>query len=65
MANQFLIDIHEYISQRMDEERRRLDTALAAGDDERTALLKGRLDQWIDIRIFLSDNFDLLTMKYY
>jgi hypothetical protein len=65
MTNQFLVGIHDFISGRMDEERRSLAAAQAAGDARRTALLKGKLDQWIEIRIFLSNHFDLLTMKYY
>ena len=65
MANQFLVEIHEFIGHRMVEDRRRLAAAQAAGDAARIALLQGRLDQWREIRIFLSNHFDLLTMKYY
>ncbi|MBI5551916.1 MAG: hypothetical protein HY911_10440 [Desulfobacterales bacterium] len=65
MANQYLIEIHAYISQRIDEDRRLMAAALVSGDSGRTALLKGKLDQWIEIRTFLSSYVDLLTMKYY
>ncbi|RJQ84140.1 MAG: hypothetical protein C4519_05470 [Desulfobacteraceae bacterium] len=65
MANQFLVEIHDYISRRIDEDRCLLAAAQAAGHDGRITHLTGRLDQWGEIRTFLSSHFDLVTVKYY
>jgi hypothetical protein len=65
MANQFLVEIHDYISRQSDagaEERKR---ARDRGDEKRLSFIDGKLSELKLIRNFLSDHFDLTTQKYY
>ena len=65
MANQYLVEIHDFISTQMalGQEARR--EARARGDDRSVKFYEGRLDELKKLRVFVSDHFDLDTQVYY
>ena len=65
MANQFLVEIHEYISRLMDTGAKDLADARSRGDKDRMVFAEGKIDELKMIRSYLSDRFDLSTQKYY
>jgi len=65
MANQFLAEIHEYISRQIETDLKERATARGRGDENRLSFLDGRLSELKLIRTYLSDHFDLNTQKYY
>lgn len=65
MANQILIEIHEYISRQMDDSVKDIAEARSRGDQDRMVFVEGKIDELKTIRSFLSGHFDLSTHKYY
>ena len=65
MANQFLVEIHDYISRRIEAGHKERSDAQTRHDAQRAAFMDGRIDELKAIRRFLSDHFDLTTQKYY
>lgn len=65
MANQFLVEIHGYVSRQIEAGLRDRDKSQGRGDEDRLAFIDGKLSELRQIRTFLSDNFDLVTQKYY
>jgi anti-sigma factor RsiW len=65
VANQILVQIHDYVSRQMEADRQRLSGALLSEDDAGVARLAGKVEQWQEIRDFLHRHFDLITVKYY
>lgn len=65
MANQFLVEIHDYISRQIESGVKDRTDAQSRQDAERTAFMDGKIDELEMIRRFLSDHFDLTTQKYY
>lgn len=65
MANQFLVEIHDYISRQMETGLKGRAAALDRADKDRLYFLDGKLDELQSIRAYLSEHFDLDTQKYY
>ena len=65
MANQFLVEIHGYISRQIEADLKDKGVARDQGDDKRLAFIDGHLFELHLIREFLSERFDLTTQKYY
>lgn len=65
MANQFLVEIHDHISRRIETGVKELAEAQSKGDDARTVFMDGKINELKMIRLYLSDHFDLTTQKYY
>jgi len=65
MANQFLVEIHDFISRQIDACRQDRAEAQARGDANREAFKDGKIHEFERMRTFLSAHFDLSTQKYY
>ncbi len=65
MANQFLVEIHEFISTQMALGHQAQTEAQARGDRGQMKFCDGRMDELQKLRRFLSDQFDLDTQTYY
>ena len=65
MSNQFLVKLHDHITQQIDEVNHQKSQAQSRGDELRSSFLKGKSSELKAIRKFLSKNFDLITQKYY
>lgn len=65
MANQFLVEIHDHISHLIDSGAKEAKEAQARGDNARAVFMNGKIDELKKIRLYLSDQFDLVTQKYY
>jgi hypothetical protein len=65
MANQFLVQIHDYISRQIEVVLKDRGEAREQGNEKRLAFFDGHLAELRLIREFLSDSFDLTTQKYF
>jgi hypothetical protein len=65
MANQFLVEIHDYISRQLEAGLKESGEARNRGDEKRLAFMNGHLSELRLIRTFLSEHFDLTTQMYY
>lgn len=65
MSNQFLVEIHEYITGCVGDIIREKTEAQTRGDKQRYAFLEGKATELIAVRKFSTQNFDLITQKYY
>jgi hypothetical protein len=65
VANQFLVEIHEYISRQIEAGLKERSDARSSHDAQRAAFMDGKIDELKTIRRFLSDHFDLTTQRYY
>jgi hypothetical protein len=65
MANQFLVEIHRYLSRQIDTADRARHEAGSLGDGARQAFYTGKIDELNKLRAFISERFDLLTQKYF
>ncbi len=65
MSNQFLVEIHDFISRQIETGLEGRDVALDRADEDRLCFLDGKLDELRSIRAYLSEHFDLVTQKYY
>lgn len=65
MANQFLVEIHDYITQQMESCLKYREEARSRGDEKRLAFIDGHLLELRLMREFLSERFNLTTQKYY
>ena len=65
MANQFLVEIHDYISRQIEAGLKDRGEAREQDNEKRLAFFDGYLAESRLIRDFLSDSFDLTTQKYF
>ena len=65
MANEYLIDIHNYISERLASVENKKKEADANNDLESKRFYEGQLEEWIEIRRYLASKVDLKTQKYF
>ncbi len=65
MANDYLVEIHNYITQKIKESTATKDRARKQGNTREICFHSGQLAELIAIRDFLSTRFDLDTQKYY
>ena len=65
MANQFLVEMHEFITHQTALSREALEAAQSRGDGAQSKYCAGQLDELHRLRAFLSAHFDLDTQTYY
>ena len=65
MANEYLIDIHNYISEKIDRAQNRKDDAHANNDLELQQFYEGQLKEWHHLRTYLAEKVNLKTQKYF
>lgn len=65
MANQFLVEIHNHISQQIEQSRKGRELALSVDDRRRLSFYDGKLDELMKLRRYLNDGFNLNTQRYY
>ena len=65
MANQFLVEIHDFITTQTSTTSKALEEANSRGDRAQSQYCSGPLDELNRLRAFLSTHFDLDTQTYY
>jgi hypothetical protein len=65
MANEYLIDIHNYISERLASVENKKEEADANNDLESKLFYEGQLEEWLEMRSYLASKVDLKTQKYF
>ncbi len=65
MANEYSVEIHEYISKKVAHATTELKKAEAADDQTARRFYKGQLYELDKIREYMAQNIDLKTQKYY
>lgn len=65
MANQYLVQIHQYITEQIGESQKHQAAASVDQDAWETRFYDGKLAELRKIRAFLSEHFDLHTQHYY
>jgi hypothetical protein len=65
MANEYLIDIHNYISERLASVANKKKEADADADLESKRFYEGPLEEWRQLRSYLASKVDLKTQKYF
>ena len=63
MANEYLIDIHNFISERLAATENKKQAAVA--DSESQRFCEGQLQEWRQMRSYLANKVDLKTQKYF
>ena len=65
MANQYSVEIHDYISEKVARATADLKKAEAADDQAGRRFYEGQLYELNKIREYMAQNVDLKTQKYY
>ena len=65
MANQYLVDIHEYISAKMADIKKAHTAVDEDSEPARASYLDGQLQELKALRQFLKKHYDLPTQTYY
>jgi hypothetical protein len=65
MANQYSVEIHKYISQKISAATSQQKKAEAANDSAGRRFYAGQLYELEKIREYMAQNIDLKTQKYY
>lgn len=65
MANQFLVEIHDYLSRHIEAASGAMQEAVSLEDQERQQFNAGKIDELRALRAYISEKFDLLTQRYY
>jgi hypothetical protein len=65
MANEYLIEIHNYISQKIVCAQNRKDEANSNKELESQQFYEGQLKEWHYLRTYLAEKVDLKTQKYF
>ena len=65
MANQYSVEIHNYISDKIAAARDRIKNAEKSSDIETRRFYDGQLYELLKIREYMADKIDLKTQKYY
>lgn len=65
MSNQYLVEIHNYLTNQLEKTKLEREDAQARGDHSRSDYLDGMAAEMLYIRKYLSNQFDLITQKYY
>ena len=65
MANEYLIEIHNYISENIARAQRRKDEANTNNELESRRFYEGQLKEWHHLRKYLAETVDLKTQKYF
>ena len=65
MANEYLIEIHNYISEKIIGAQNRKNAAETNNEAELQQFYEGQLKEWYYLRTYLAETVDLKTQKYY
>lgn len=65
MANQYLIEIHNYITSKIGDAQKAKKVAVQKEDPAQISHFNGQLDQLGALRRFLKEHYDLPTQSYY
>ncbi len=65
MAHEHSVTIHDYLSLKIEDVKKKKDKAKSLGNDENIQFYNGQLDELLNIRKYLTDQIDLDTQKYY
>jgi hypothetical protein len=65
MANQYSVEIHKYISEKISAATNQQKKAEAANDSAARRFYAGQLYEMEKIRDYMAQNIDLKTQKYY
>jgi hypothetical protein len=65
MANAYLVDIHLFLSNHINEREKAAKDALDQGDRAAHQIHRGALSEFTRIRKFLDENFNLQTQTYH
>lgn len=65
MANEYLIEIHNYISDKIQRAQTRKDVAGENNKLELQQFYEGQLEEWYYLRKYLAEKVDLKTQRYY
>jgi hypothetical protein len=60
MPNEFSVEIHDYLSQKIAEAKKAI-----AKNDDRSSFYRGQLEELLWIRKYLKENVDLKNFTYY
>ncbi len=64
MANQFLVEIHQYLQTKIIDSRRNKLEAEQRGESDVVHYYEGTLRELLELRDYVSQSFDLATQKY-
>ena len=65
MANEYLVEIHKYISAKIVSAENEKKTADANNDLDSKRFYEGQLREWLKMRQYLANKVDLKTQKYF
>ena len=65
MPHEFSVRIHDWITEKMEKADAEIGTAGKNGDAATQAYFRGRLEELVFIRQYLTDKIDLDTQSYY
>jgi hypothetical protein len=65
MANEYLVEIHKYISERIVSAENKKMTADANNEQDSRRFYEGQLQEWLKMRRYLANKVDLKTQKYF
>ena len=65
MANEYLTEIHNYISEKIIDAQNRKDVAKGNNELESQRFYEGQLKEWHYMRTYLTETVDLKTQKYF
>ena len=65
MANEYLIEIHNFISKKIVCAQNRIDEVKANNELESQRFYEGELKEWHYLRAYLTQKVDLKTQKYF
>lgn len=65
MANEYLVGIHNFLSKKIKESEYSVKSAVDKGDVAAQQYYSGKLFELIQIRAYMSENFNLETQVYY
>ena len=65
MAHEYSVQIHAWISEKLDKVKQEITTASDQKDVDKKNFYIGQLQELTDIRQYLSDKVDLDTHQYY
>ena len=65
MANEYLVEIHKHITERIVSAENEKNTADANNDLDSKRFYEGQLQEWLKMRAYLVNKVDLKTQKYF
>ena len=65
MSNEYSVQIHDWITRKLEEVHRQMSTAEKTNDKKTQEYLNGKLEELLFFRQFLAEQIDLKTQTYY